>query len=216
MAPTFPELLSSFVEKLKEPLLPTHLVNWLLSVILLGCLANSWGKINDEDVCGFNKDVSNCHQAFGFTAVCFLVATVCVIIEFQWERLSNYHRWIYLSEFIISLVFSLAFFGFFIRLTMAWGDSNSDLKHAVGHGNPQTSIAMLFFSIISWGALAFFSYKGYKEDDIGVGGMERLGTYTDPVLFAYHSGTGSGGGGGGGGGIVSGGAYQSEDDPPIP
>ena len=197
------EYVDSVVEKLKEPLLPTHLANWLFSVILLGCISNSWVDINGDDKCRFNKDASKCDSATKFAMVTFLTSSVFVGMELMWDRLANYHRYVYLGELIVSAIFVLVFFGFFVSLANAWTNTESTVKDLGGHGNPGTSIAMCILSIFSWALLAYLSYKGWKEDDLG--GIERLGTYgqyIDPVTSAYH-------------GATAGAGYE-ESDPPIP
>lgn len=72
-------------------------------------------------------------------------------------------------------------------LASSWGATDAKLQALVSHSNANTAIAVSFFSIASWGLLAYFSYKGYKEDDM-VGGMERLTSYMDPVTSSYHQG----------------------------
>ena len=225
-AATLQDHLAAVVEKLKEPLLPTHLVNWLLSVVLLGCVANSHADVNGERVCGFAKDEGVCSSTNGFAVAAFLTSTVFVALELRWERLANYHRNIYLGELIVAGVYVLVFFGFFVKLASAWTNTDDTIKGFVGHGNPGTAIAVTLLSMGSWGFLAWLSYKGYKEDDLG--GIERLGayggvgSYVDPVTSAYHGGVGLGGGGTSGGGLgasegaglVS--AAYDEAEPPVP
>jgi hypothetical protein len=120
--------------------------------------------------------------------VAFLVALIFVIVEAQWERLGSYHRYIYLGEGIVSGFSALLFFVVFVMLASGWAKTDAALKAAVSHGNASVAIAASFFSVISWSVLAYFSYKGYKEDDM-VGGMERLGGYLDPVTSSYHQGS---------------------------
>jgi len=198
MRTTLQEQLQTVAEKLKEPLLPTHIVNWLFTVILLGCISHSKVDINsDKAVCQFARDEQTCSSTKTFAAVAFVVASTFVVVELAWEKVANYHRYIYFAELVVSAVFALVFFGFFIKLAHEWTNTDSDLK-AAGQANPGASIAVSLLSIFSWSALAYFSYKGYKEDDLG--GIERLGTYgqyVDPVTSAYHAG------------------YE-ETDPPVP
>jgi len=198
MRTTLQEQLQNVAEKLKEPLLPTHLVNWLLSVILLACINNSYVEINGgPKQCQFAGDAQTCSSTTTFAIVVFLTSSVLIGVELGWEKVANYHRHIYFAELGVSGVLSLVFFGFFVKLAHEWTNTDSDLKN-MGHGNPGACITTSLLSILSWSALAYFSYKGYKEDDLG--GIERLGTYgqyVDPVTSAYHAG------------------YE-ETDPPIP
>jgi hypothetical protein len=112
-----------------------------------------------------------------------------VVIEAQWEKLGSYHRWIYNGERIVSAILSFLFFVAFCILASGWSNTNESLKGLVSHGNAYMSIIASLFSVASWGALAYFSHKGYKEDDFVGGGMERLGGYLDPVTSSYHQGS---------------------------
>jgi hypothetical protein len=186
---------SSFVqgvlEKLKEPLLPAHLVNFLLSILVIACIANSRAEnILAQNVCGFNENEGTCSFASLMGVVALLTATVFTVMELQWEKLASYHRWIYLSEMIISILWSFLFFVSFCQLASNW---KGDIKNSTSHVNAIFSITFSFFSILTWGGLGYMNYKGYKEDDIGgAGGMERLGSYMDPVTSSYHQGGNSG------------------------
>jgi len=160
-----------------------------LAIIVTACVANSRAVESNDNVCGFNRSEQACSFSTLIGVVAFLTALVFVIIEAQWERLSSYHRWIYLGEAIVSAVWSLLFFVVFCMLASDWSNTDASLKARVSHGNANMAIASSFFSVLSWGALGYFSYKGYKEDDI-VGGMERLsGGYLDPVTSSYHQGS---------------------------
>jgi hypothetical protein len=160
----------------------------LLSLILIGCVANSRAIEGDLNVCGFNRNEGACSFSTLIGVLAFLTALIFVVIEAQWERLGSYHRWIYLGELTVSSIWSLLFFVVFCMLASGWSATGSDLKSGVSHGNANFAIVSSFFSVASWGALAYFSYKGYKEDDM-VGGMERLGGYMDPVTSSYHQGS---------------------------
>lgn len=159
-----------------------------MSIIVVGCVANSRADTPTENVCGFNKNEGACSFSTLVGVVGFLLALICVVIEAQWERLGSYHRYIYLGELITAGVWALLFFIVFCMLASDWSATDSSLKSLVSHGNANVAIAASFFSVISWGALAYFSYKGYKEDDM-IGGMERLGGYMDPVTSSYHQGS---------------------------
>jgi len=184
----------SFLEKLKEPLLPTHLANLLLALIVTGCVANARANEAGVDggassnVCGFDRDEGLCSFSTLIGVVSFLLALIFVIVEAQWEKLGSYHRWIYLGELIVSGIFGLLFFVSFCMLASGWSNTNAELRDEVSHGNVNVAISSSFFSVVSWATLGYFSYKGYKEDDIG--GMERLGSgYLDPVTSSYHQGS---------------------------
>jgi len=141
-------------------------------------------------VCGFDRDEGACSFSTLIGVVAFLLALIFVIIEAQWERLGSYHRYIYLGEGVISAFGALLFFVVFIMLASSWSKSDAALKASVSHGNASMAIASSLFSVFSWSILAYFSYKGYKEDDLGgAGGMERLGGYMDPVTSSYHQGS---------------------------
>ena len=157
--------------------------------MVTACVANSRGMESGKDVCGFGGNDQTCSFPTFIGVVAFLIALIFVIVEAQWERLSSYHRWIYLGELIVSVIWALLFFVVFCMLASSWSNTDDALKSLVSHGNVSVAIASSFFSVLSWGALAYFSYKGYKEDDIA-GGMERLsGGYLDPVISSYHQGS---------------------------
>ena len=156
--------------------------------MVIACVSNSRAVQGENNVCGFNSDEGACSFSILIGVVAFLTAFIFVIVEAQWERLGSYHRYIYLGEGIVSGFGALLFFVVFVMLASAWGKTNEALKDSVSHGNATMAIASSFFSIISWSFLAYFSYKGYKEDDM-VGGMERLGGYLDPVTSSYHQGS---------------------------
>lgn len=143
------------------------------------------------DVCGFDESEATCHFALWISVLGFLFSLSFIVMEAQWERLASYHRYIYLGELVASGSWTVLYFVTFCALASNW---KGEIKDQTSHASGNMAIAFSFFSTLSWSALAYFSYKGYKEDDlVGLGGMERLGNYMDPVTAAYHQG-GSGGG----------------------
>jgi Membrane-associating domain len=157
---------------------------------VLACVSNSYALESGKYVCGFNAHDSSCHYSTGLGVFAFLTAFVFVVIEAQWEKLGSYHRWIYNGERIVSAVLAFLFFVGFCILASGWSNTNASLKDLVSHGNAYVAIISSLFSVFSWGALAYFSHKGYKEDDFVGGGMERLGGgYLDPVTSSYHQGS---------------------------
>jgi hypothetical protein len=160
-----------------------------LSIIVIACVANSRATESTGSVCGFDRDEGACSFSTLIGVIAFLLALVFIIVEAQWERLGSYHRYIYFGEGVVSGTGALLFFVVFVMLASGWSKTDAALKNSVSHGNASMAIASSFFSVISWSVLAYFSYKGYKEDDM-VGGMERLGGgYLDPVTSSYHQGS---------------------------
>lgn len=142
---------------------------------------------SNENVCGFDRNEGACSFSTLIGVIALLTSLVFVVAEIQWESLASYHRYIYLGEGILSAFGSLFFFVVFVMLASDWSKTDAALKSMVSHANASLAIASSFFSVFSWALLAYFSYKGYKEDDIG--GMERLGGYLDPVTSSYHQGS---------------------------
>lgn len=145
-----------------------------------------------KDVCGFDGNDGACGFALWISVIGFLLALAFIVMEAQWERLASYHRYIYLGELVASAAWSFFYFVVFCTLASNW---KGEMKHETSTASGNMAIAFSFFSTLSWSALAYFSFKGYKEDDIGMGGMERLGSYMDPVTAAYHQGGGGSGSG---------------------
>jgi len=183
-------LMASFMEKLKEPLLPVHLVNFLLSLVLFATVANAHAMIGADDECGFNNDHTACSYPWSLGLFAFFFSLACIVVELRWEHLSAYHRYVYVVEMVVGGLLSFLMFIAFCMMASAWSKTGDPLASKVGSGAPGVAIASGFLSVISWAALGYVSYKGYKEDEIGGGGggMERLGGYVDPVTSTalYH------------------------------
>lgn len=197
-------MLKDVLDKLKEPLLPIHLLNFFLSTFILGSVTHSYLKeANGAHLCEFNKDNGICKLSLSLyyyayintklrkgsfstwiSTLTMLIAIVCIGIEIKWEKFSSHHRYIYLSEMLIGCLAAFIYFVMFILLASSWGSTGQDIKDRVSHRTAISACLCSFLSIISWGALGYVSYKGYKEDDLG--GIERLGGYMDPVTSSYH------------------------------
>jgi hypothetical protein len=152
----------------KEPsLLPTHCFNWLLSIVLIACVTKSWGKVQDHDICAFDANAGNCQQPFDCGVASLIFSTAFIVLHCCWESVENYHRIIYSIESIWGLIITIVFLAYFIRLTMAWGNTSSEMKANFGYDVPQLGISTCFFLFLGWLALTVFAFRGYKGDDIG-------------------------------------------------
>jgi hypothetical protein len=152
----------------KEPsLLPNHCFNWLLSIVLIALLANSWGHVQDQDICAFDANSGNCQQPFGCGVASLIFSTVFILLHCCWGSVENHHRIIYLIESILGLIVTVAFFAYFIRLTTAWGNTSHEMKDNFGHDVPQLAISTCFFLFLGWLGLTWFAFQGYKGDNIG-------------------------------------------------
>lgn len=201
-------LAQNFSNKLKEPLLPTHLATFLFTIIVLASVPGAKFTSEGKETCGFNGD-GTCSMGAGLGGFSLVLSLAFIAIELNWdsERLVAHHRYIYLGELGVACVFAFLFAILWVMELSGVSSASQSMKDAVGSGRYAGAIISTLLAGGAWGFLAYLSRKGYKEDDIG--GIERLttrggggggGGYLDPVTSAYHGAT----------------MYESSNDPPVP
>ena len=182
--PEFPSL-DDVKAKLTEPMLPTMLANFLLAVLTFSMIANA--RTDTNNTCGFAEDEAACSFAFGTSFTAFVFSSALIACELYWERFERYHRQIYWLETAISATYAGLFFIAFCVLASKWGETPTSVRASIAEANAKTAIATTFFSCASWGVLAFFARKAYKDDSFAsdADAGEGVSSYLDPVTSVF-------------------------------
>ncbi|KAF0311636.1 Synaptogyrin [Amphibalanus amphitrite] len=138
----------------------------LFSIIIFGCIS-SQGWYEDDDmkqVCMYNQNSGACNYGTGIAVIAFLACFAFIAGEFFFSRMSSVktRKHYVLADLGFSGFWTFLFFVSFCFLTNSW--SNTEGVPTANDKNPvQAAIAFTFFSIFTWGALAYLAYLRFKQ-----------------------------------------------------
>jgi len=138
----------------------------LFAIIVFGCISSQGWYINADhkSCCMYNDNSGACNYGTGIAVIAFLAAIAFLAGEFLFERMSSVktrRHYVY-ADLGFSGFWTFLYFVAFCFLTNAW--SNTADAPKAGSKNPvQAAIAFCFFSIFSWGALAYLAFLRYKQ-----------------------------------------------------
>lgn len=185
-------IIETLKEKIMEPMLPCHIVNFTLSMALLICVSGS--KTSTGDRCGFDGSEDVCSYSISTGVFGLIFASAFIACEAAWEKISHLHVRVYYSQMFFGCVMSLSCFISFLSMATKWAATGHDISKFVSHANIYLSIIFSLLGGITWAALVYLSYLAKKGNEfsastpltsINMGGIERL-TYRDPVTSSYQ------------------------------
>ncbi|XP_076043289.1 synaptogyrin isoform X2 [Oratosquilla oratoria] len=149
----------------QRPQVILRAVCWLFSIIVFGCISSQgWQKDKlGKEVCLYNEDPNACNYGVGISVIAFLAAIGFIVGEFLFEQMSSIKtrkRYV-MADLGFSGFWAFLYFVGFCYLTNQW--SRVKKSPTVGTNNMQAAIAFSFFSIFSWGALAYLAFMRYKQ-----------------------------------------------------
>ncbi|CAF2329639.1 unnamed protein product [Rotaria sp. Silwood2] len=149
------------IEFIKRPQVILRLVSWVFAIIVFACIAqegytNNTCRYNGSNACGYGIAIG---------VIAFLLAMLFMGLDIYFPNISNItkRKGIVLAELIISGILVFLWFVGFCYLADQWrNEVDKDQVGWNGRNNVQAAIAFAFFSIISWGALIFFTFRRYR------------------------------------------------------
>ncbi|KAF0294444.1 Synaptogyrin [Amphibalanus amphitrite] len=142
----------------------------LFSIIIFGCIS-SQGWYEDDDMkqaCMYNQNSGACNYGTGIAVIAFLACFAFIAGEFFFSRMSSVktRKHYVLADLGFSGFWTFLFFVSFCFLTNSW--SNTEGVPTANDKNPvQAAIAFTFFSIFTWGALAYLAYLSPSDPPLG-------------------------------------------------
>lgn len=126
--------------------------------------------------CMFNGNDGACSFGVGIGVLAFLACVVFIILDAYFPRISNAkeRKGIVLSDLVFSGAWTFMWFICFCFLANQWSHTPPN-AFVVGDA-ARAVVAFSFFSIISWGLLAYFAYGRYRQ---GISEFEQ--EYRDPA-----------------------------------
>lgn len=161
------------VEFIKRPRTILRILSWVFAIIVFGCITSE-GYLNNK--CIYNSDDNACHYGVAIGIIAFIGATAFFVSDLVFPSITSAEKRkkIVMADMAFSGLWTFMYFVGFCYLTNAWAKTINDF----GKGNAEAAIAFSFFSIFSWGGLAYLSIKDYREGTLSA----FAPTYTDPAL----------------------------------
>lgn len=191
-------MIESLKEKIMEPMLPSHIINFIISVLFMSFVIGS--RTRNDDKCGFDKSEDVCSYSVSSGVFGLLFSASFIVCEVTWERIPHCHKKIYYSQMFIGAFLSLSFIISFFSMVTKWISTESDVSRFVSHTNIYLSIIFSLVGSFTWAGLSYLSYLAKKGNEfsasstseinpltsLNMGGIERL-TYRDPVTSSYQA-----------------------------
>ncbi|XP_067088973.1 synaptogyrin-2a [Osmerus mordax] len=168
--------LTSFV---KQPQTIVRILSWLFSIVVFATITGE-GFVNKpsskELNCMFNQNENACNFGLGIGVLAFLACVIFLVLDAYLPQISNAkeRKHIVTADLAFSGLWAFLWFICFCVLANQWSHSNVDLQN-VGDA-ARAVVTFSFFSIFTWGLLALFAYKRFKQ---GVSDFDQ--GYTDPA-----------------------------------
>ncbi|KAK2714828.1 synaptogyrin-like [Artemia franciscana] len=159
------------LEFVRRPQVIARILCWLFAIIIFGSISSkgwAFDKVQNREVCLFNKDLNACNYGTTIAVFAFLAAIGFLAGEWFFQQISSVkmrRRYIML-DFGFSAFWTFLYFVGFCYLTSQWSKSETPEGGSVITNGLQAAIAFSFFSIFSWAGCTWFAYQRYK---LGVG-----------------------------------------------
>ncbi|MGH0119435.1 UNVERIFIED_CONTAM: hypothetical protein FKN15_024178 [Acipenser sinensis] len=151
----------------------------VFAIIVFACITAE-GYINPPGTsaqeCVFGGSLDACHYGVGVGFLAFLAATAFFILDIYFPQISNANerKYIVIADLVFSGVWSFLWFVGFCFLTNKWVTMAKIT--VIGSDSARAVITFSFFSIFTWGLLACFALRRYRQ---GMGEFPQ--SYTDPA-----------------------------------
>ncbi|KAK6478245.1 synaptogyrin-2b [Huso huso] len=168
-----------FMHFAKQPQTISRVLSWVFAIIVFACITAE-GYINPPgspvQECIFGGSLDACHYGVGVGFLAFLAATAFFILDIYFPQISNANerKYIVIADLVFSGVWSFLWFVGFCFLTNKWQTVTKIT--VIGADSARAVITFSFFSIFTWGLLAYFALRRYLQ---GMGEFPQ--SYTDPA-----------------------------------
>ncbi|XP_041075696.1 synaptogyrin-2b [Polyodon spathula] len=157
----------------------SRVLSWVFAIIVFACITEE-GYINQpsssEQQCIFGGSLDACRYGVGIGLLAFLTATAFFILDIYFPQISNANKrkYIVIADHVSSGALSFLWFVGFCFLTNKWVTMAK--PPLIGSDSARAVITFSFFSIFTWGLLAYFALRRYRK------GMEEFPqNFTDPA-----------------------------------
>nr|XP_020451897.1 synaptogyrin-2 [Monopterus albus] len=168
-----------FHKFVRQPQTIVRILSWLFALVVFACITTE-GYINPahspEAKCIFNQNDSACHYAVGIGVISFLACVAFLVLDVYVPFMSNAQerKHAVLVDLVFSGVWTFLWFVCFCFLTSQWGLTHDE--SSIPHDAARAAVAFSFFSIATWGILAYFALGRFRR---GVNEV-TIPTYTEP------------------------------------
>ncbi|BFZ03827.1 hypothetical protein BsWGS_06866 [Bradybaena similaris] len=151
------------VQCIKKPQVIFRALSVLFAIIVFGCISSDEvsREPTNEDSCIMNDDGNACGYGIGIGVLAFLICLGFLVVDAFFENLSSvqHRKYAVLADLGFSALWTFLWFVGFCYMTDAWRRGE---QHFPGRSRVQAAIAFSFFSIFSWGGLAFLALRRYR------------------------------------------------------
>ncbi|XP_045691904.1 synaptogyrin-2 isoform X1 [Phyllostomus hastatus] len=165
---------------LTQPQVVARAVCLVFALIVFSCIFGE-GYSNthesEQKYCVFNRNEDACRYGSAIGVLAFLACAFFFVVDVYFPQISNVtdRKYLVVGDLLFSALWTFLWFVGFCFLTNQWVATKSE-DVLVGADSARAAIAFSFFSIFSWGLLAFLDYQRYKA-----GVDDFLQNYVDPT-----------------------------------
>ncbi|XP_003498883.2 synaptogyrin-2 isoform X1 [Cricetulus griseus] len=163
-----------------QPQVLTRFVSMVLALIVFSCIfGEGYSNTHNTDQlhCVFNKNEDACRYGSAIGVLAFLASAFFLVVDALFSQISNAtdRKYLVIGDLLFSALWTFLWFVGFCFLTNQWAATKAE-DVLVGADSARAAITFSFFSIFSWGVLAFLAYQRYKA---GVDAF--IENYVDPT-----------------------------------
>ncbi|XP_023672687.1 synaptogyrin-2b [Paramormyrops kingsleyae] len=154
----------SFIQR---PQTVLRVLSWVFAIVVFGSITAE-GYINpsihvQEVKCMFNQNDSACRYGVAVGVLAFLACMAFLVLDALLPHISNaiQRKYIVIGDLIFSGIWSFLWFVCFCLLANQW--SHTQNAELIPGDAARATIAFAFFSIGTWGGLAFVAFKMYSK-----------------------------------------------------
>ncbi|KAM5306900.1 synaptogyrin-2 isoform 1-T1 [Glossophaga mutica] len=165
---------------LTQPQVVARAVCMVFALIVFSCIIGE-GYSNThnsgQQYCVFNRNEDACRYGSAIGVLAFLACAFFFVVDIYFPQISNVtdRKYLVVGDLLFSALWTFLWFVGFCFLTNQWVATKPE-DVLVAADSPRAAIAFSFFSIFSWGLLAFLDYQRYKA-----GVDDFLQNYVDPT-----------------------------------
>ncbi|XP_060942635.1 synaptogyrin-2b [Limanda limanda] len=163
----------------RQPQTIVRLLSWIFAMVVFGCITTE-GYINSpqsaEAKCIFNQNNSACHYAVTIGVIAFLACVAFLVLDVYLPFMSNAQerKYAVMADLGFSGAWAFLWFVCFCLLANQWGRTQD--VSAIPHDAAHATIAFSFFSIATWGILAYYGLVRFRRGTTEV----TLPTHAEP------------------------------------
>ncbi|AWP06117.1 putative synaptogyrin-2-like [Scophthalmus maximus] len=168
-----------FSKFVRQPQTIVRLLSWIFAMVVFGCITTE-GYINSshsaEAKCIFNQNDSACQYAVGIGVIAFLACVAFLVLDVYLPFMSNAQerKYAVMADMAFSGAWTFLWFVCFCLLANQWGGTHD--VSGIPEDAARATVAFSFFSIATWGILAYFALGRFRR---GVNEV-TIPTYAEP------------------------------------